>query len=264
MATATTAIIFKLQKLLNHKQSAEAIGNVHEATAFAEKIQKLLTEHKLSITDIAAKEEEKAGVTEGSAVDPRRFGMKDKDKIIPWLLRLAQGIAKANDCAILVSSHALSGKVSNKFIFVGIDADRIAAEEFFTYMAKLIWEMAGKEGDRQKEDFRQEILYDLGRCAPGHLSAKLHNFRHSYCMGFANAVVERMTEERQRQMAAQAPQSTALVLVDRRGLAVRTHMQKYTATSKTKQYGAGGVDIGYALGTRDGKKVALTSRTINA
>ena len=45
-------IIEKLRKLIAHEKSARSIGNIHEAEAFASRIQTLLDEHKLSMGEV--------------------------------------------------------------------------------------------------------------------------------------------------------------------------------------------------------------------
>jgi len=273
--------IQKLKKMIAHQQSAAALGNTAEAEAFAQRIQQWLTKHKLSMSDLQAKEEEKEGVSSGLAVDPRRFGMKDKDDMIPWLLTLAHNIAKVNDCEILVNTKVrnatkaeqkktgkfYASQTTNQFVFVGIETDRLVAEELYVYMAKLAWEMAGKEGDRLKESFRAEIMLKLGKCAGGHLSAKLHDFRHSFCKGFAKAVTERLVAAREKEKAAAQAASnteTGLMVIDRRALMVRTYMEKNsTKSANASFYGAGKTNIGFALGFDRGSKVVLTSKTVN-
>jgi hypothetical protein len=277
-AFSQSEIIRKLQLLISHQQSAAAIGNQAEAEAFAGRIQQMLSKHKLSMTDLEAKEEEKEGVTSGLAVDPRRFGMKDKDGMIPWLLDLARSIAKVNDCEILVQQvqkatksrkAMLAGKffktqTTNQFIFVGIEVDRVAAEEFYVYMAKLVWEYAGKAGDDVKERLRREIMYEIGKCAPGHLSAKLHDFRHSYCKGFVSAVTKRMIDAREAEKAQAANTETGLMVIDRRAVMVRTYVTKIsTKGPATEMYNKGRQSMGFEMGRQQGQKVALTSKTVS-
>lgn len=49
-------IIEKIKKLIRHQESAEKIGSLNEANAFASKIQKMLNEHNLSMKDITIEE----------------------------------------------------------------------------------------------------------------------------------------------------------------------------------------------------------------
>jgi len=49
-------IIEKIKKLIKHQQSAEKIGSLNEANAFASKIQKMLNEYNLSMKDITLEE----------------------------------------------------------------------------------------------------------------------------------------------------------------------------------------------------------------
>ena len=49
-------ILEKIKKLIRHKESAEKIGSISEAEAFAVKIQKLLNEYNISLSDIDLEE----------------------------------------------------------------------------------------------------------------------------------------------------------------------------------------------------------------
>lgn len=48
----SAAIIETLRKLIEHEKSASAIGNFAEAEAFAEKFQKLMEAHNLTMADL--------------------------------------------------------------------------------------------------------------------------------------------------------------------------------------------------------------------
>jgi hypothetical protein len=45
-------LIDRLQKLIAHERSSRDIGNTAEAEAFAVKIQTMLTQHKLTMSDV--------------------------------------------------------------------------------------------------------------------------------------------------------------------------------------------------------------------
>lgn len=47
-----SAIVERLRKLIEHEESANAIGNFAEAEAFAEKFQQLMEAHNLTLADL--------------------------------------------------------------------------------------------------------------------------------------------------------------------------------------------------------------------
>lgn len=58
-------ILAKIKKLFSHQKSAEKLGSIHEAEAFAAKIQKLLIQYNLSLKDISF-EERKENITQSN------------------------------------------------------------------------------------------------------------------------------------------------------------------------------------------------------
>ena len=85
-------LIDRLQKLIAHERSARAVGSTREAEAFAERIATILTEHKLSMTEI----EFEAQDTTDPIGDSRVEGLRAT--IEPWRLVLAHGIATSFYC----------------------------------------------------------------------------------------------------------------------------------------------------------------------
>jgi Protein of unknown function (DUF2786) len=67
-----SAIIETLRKLIEHEKSANAIGNFAEAEAFAEKFQKLMQAHNLTMADLGL--ETLDWQEEVEIERPRRFG----------------------------------------------------------------------------------------------------------------------------------------------------------------------------------------------
>jgi len=277
------SIVTTLQKLLAHQQSAKAIGSIEEAAAFGAKIQQLLSKHKLSISDLAAKEEEKEGANVGGPIRPRDYGMKvnGNNRFISWIALMAQVIARCNDCeALLLPEVArdIKGKVkknragasytvtSNSWIFLGVESDRQQVEALFTYMCQLAWDMACETGDSLREQFRQEIIARYGECVPVRLSKRQHNFRHSFCAGFAEAVCTRIKEQRRAMQEEALRNQQALVLVDRRSLLVQSWLQKNTVEDHKAKIAAHKADVdilGVFLGKKAGSAVALTHKTFD-
>jgi hypothetical protein len=154
---------------------------------------------------------------------------------------------------------------ANTYTFVGVESDRQVVVDLYRYMAALCWELAEKEGRAQREDIRKEIINNLGKCEPGNLSAKVHEFRHAFCQGFSDAVCKRFEEQREAMLvAARAAQNTcnALMVVDRRALMVKGWMDEKTHPMYGGSYSRGSNQEAYALGAAVGSQVGLSGKVL--
>jgi hypothetical protein len=312
-----SAILDRLSKLLKHQLSAKAIGSLAEAEAFASKIQQLLNQHKLSMSDIEAKQEEEEGVGEIAvgpgdlAMDGKRSRIHDKKTNITWLFTLAHATGECNDCATIIrptyvkvepwyarqqikkklkeaeslrrlakaigrsdaAARAVENEIkllqsnlvevsSNTYLFIGVENDRRAASDLYRYMASLCWHLAVKEGKEQAEELRNKA-YDQGRG----FSSVVHDFRHAFAKGFAEAVAKRLKEQRKSMLnkAAKAPENlcTALVTVDRRKGMVDAWKSSNTEAYYRTTYGAGNDNLGYELGLETGNEVPLSGKVVD-
>ncbi len=136
-------IIELLQKLINHERSARSIGNIAEAEAFAVKIQTLLTEHKLSMSEVEYQEQEKFDPIGNEVVGADQVGMKD-GRFEYWLGCLASAIAENFFC------HALRFSASRKINFVGRNSDRAAAVEMYGHLVRTANALCEKEFQQYK------------------------------------------------------------------------------------------------------------------
>lgn len=82
-----SAVVEKLQKLINHEKSARSIGSIAEAETFAAKIADLLFTHKLEMSDIEIADEER---DEPIAQENVNGGTA------PWAGTLIMGVAAAS------------------------------------------------------------------------------------------------------------------------------------------------------------------------
>jgi hypothetical protein len=261
MATATNGIIEKLAKLIAHEESAREIGSLQEAEAFADKIQQLLSQHKLSLSDVEGKKEEAEGLSY-TVVRPSEW-MEDKvraqvwerqQSVVSWLFHLANGIARSNDCVVVLYGR------SNIFQFVGVKSDREPVVELFRYMARLAWELSTKAQQEAKDSLRAEVGWS-GSAAD--VNAASRQYRTGWLQGFSDAVVKRLYAQRRSMMdeAKATSNETALVLVDRRQDMLTTYLAslgKGRAKMSGGQIHAGG----YAAGKATGSRVALTSKSL--
>lgn len=99
METATDKILGKLKKLMLHKESAEKLGSIAEAEAFALKIQKLLNEYNLSLSDINL--EDRKDQVKKEKADGKSPGFKGTSSY-----HVMRVIAKYNWCRVYTSEYA--------------------------------------------------------------------------------------------------------------------------------------------------------------
>lgn len=91
------SLLAKIQKIINFRDSSEAIGNMPQYEVAAMKLQKLLMEHNLSEDQVTASQiDHKAGM-ENIMVD---LTDKQDKRESDWVWRLYYAIAEANLCKI--------------------------------------------------------------------------------------------------------------------------------------------------------------------
>jgi hypothetical protein len=113
------ALLDRLVKLMGHQKSAEAIGSMAEAQAFAGKLHSLLLKHEIELSDLeaaAARDRDPMGETAVRGSYRRRVRRREA---------LARVIARAHFCRTLVASG------SGTIWFVGRDSHRALAVYLF-------------------------------------------------------------------------------------------------------------------------------------
>ena len=192
--TQSEKTIQRLKKLYNHMESARQIGNEDEALAFAGKIEKLLVEHKLTMSDIEFAELDDSDPITRQYVDSSAIGLKDRQSKIKWQSNLAQACAKAHFCTILV--HTGSNMVS----FIGRDSDRKIAVYVYGRLARACEMIAKKEYRKHRK---------AGYITKGFLTS----FRNGFVSAISNRYCE-IERERRRQMQALGTKGTALIRLE--------------------------------------------------
>ncbi|VVB52192.1 Uncharacterised protein [uncultured archaeon] len=125
-------VLERLRKLMAHEQSCRSIGSIHEAQAFAEKIQAIMDEYKLGESDVAFEERQQTepiGWQWCGQTDPD-FPYRDSRRM--WQVRLAQALAYVNTCHCV-----LANKGGNGVAFVGRTSEREYCKAFFIYLLRL-------------------------------------------------------------------------------------------------------------------------------
>lgn len=189
-----------ISKLKAHEQSARNIGNQAEAEAFAAKIAQLLTEHKLSMSEVEyqAQEQENPFVQVKSS---KRGGSSVPESS----LHLARAIANYT----FTKTFVMSG--INQMMFVGRKVDAETARDLYDMLKLLAWSLSQKEWRR----YKVTLPYDHP-----HKNDKFHTgpyaiaWAKSFLEGFSVGVSNKMNAASNATKIGATSQANALILRD--------------------------------------------------
>jgi len=227
-----------LSKLMTHEQSARKIGSIAEAEAFAGKIQQLLIDHKLSMSDVKASDVKPAETPIGEhTVRADALGYGNVKKRWDYLCYLSSIVAEAHFCRTMVS------KGMGTIWFVGKEEDRRLAEEIFRYLAILGIELGSKA---------LRAYTGLDERWP---------YLKSFYIGYAGAISSRYREQ---QAKAEATSTQAIVLfkTTREALSLYVNQRCTRAKARRGRARSNGSYDGWAHGTAAGSSVALSGKTL--
>ena len=250
-----SSIIEKLQKLINHERSAREIGNIAEAEAFTAKIQTILTEHKLTMSEVEFEAQD--------TVDPIDVDTVDlPGKSTPtWQLYLSQGIARNFFCCVI-------GTVGeNRQTFVGRNSDRTAAVEMFRYLVGLAIVLAQQEGENYVNSSKVRDFVELAKTKTRATNAEImkeirklrRTFEASFLLGFGAAIMERLDANRKDLEASATTHGSGLMLRDDAAIAKYTN-DRFETKRQTRIPNAGHAS-GFNAGFQRGNETSLKSRT---
>ncbi len=230
-------IVERIQKLLNHERSARSIGSIAEAEAFAGKIQQMLSDNKLSMSQVEMEAEEKE----------QPVGLEDVvGTTAAWLGSLAMGVSQSCFCRVL--------KGHKRFIFIGRHDNRATAVAMFTHLAMMGKGLAESGLAAYKRTDRG--AYEIEMSGPG----VSRIWKNSFLQGYASALRSRL-EEQVARLEAEAAPGNALVYVDRNKAAVDEFIQgKYgklqsSRVSSSRLHGGA-----YSAGKQAGSNVSTQAR----
>jgi hypothetical protein len=115
-------VIDVLRKLIAHQRSAEKIGSLPEAAAFARKVQQLLEQHHLEMSDVTI------DPADAERWEAAAFGLPRRRT--SWLERIAASVAHTHFCRIIVIRGLSS------FYLIGRPSDREIASFMIVYLAR--------------------------------------------------------------------------------------------------------------------------------
>jgi hypothetical protein len=243
MAEAPSERILTLIRKLQAKAvGAEKIGSIAEAEAFAAKVQELLIQHKLEMSDVELDKQDNEDPIAVTFVDQQAFGIGFKRVRVGWQEQLAYVIAKANFCGSLVHPK------SNFIWFVGREADREVAT--FVY-GRLVPQMKYQSDWDYGQHFRQAIR-------EGSDVTELRGFKASWLAGAIAAIKQRLDQNLDEHTGD--PRVQALVL--NAEAAVEEFLRGYGKTPTPR--GRDAMNVWGALAGIDfGGKANLTANAIN-
>jgi len=177
----TEKVLDKLKKIQAMADGAKAIGNEAEAQAFAEAFQRMLTQHKLSLSDVEFHNLDKDEPVAEWPIDYRKYPEFDtKRSAVQWESILAQIIADAQHCQIIRYTG------TNRLILVGRQSDAEVAE--YTIMTLL--RAANTISRREYGAFYRKCMAEDGH------PRKARGYRDAFLLGFINGLKERYDKAR--------------------------------------------------------------------
>jgi len=263
---AFNQILEKLKKLIAHEQSARTIGNIHEAEAFASKIQDLLTTHKLSMSEVDFQARE-----DGEPIDWEpvlsEYGKKSTGLKAYWRLTLARAIAKVNSCEIVNRSR--SG--GRSFYFIGRTSDRELAKVLYLHLVDLGEDICAKASreDREVQSLKFNVKhgisdYSVPTWAKVSFAAHMKSYRESWKIGFGEAVAKRLIDRYEETLKAQAQVSAnAIIHIKKDALAIQEYLKGPVRQGHSRTQKDDSNADGYARGQKTGNSVNLSPNRFN-
>jgi hypothetical protein len=219
-------IIDRLRKLIRHEKSAKDIGSQAEAEAFAARIQLLLDEHNLSLSEIDIEEQTSTIELERTDINIRSH----------WRSCLLNVISLSNGVKCITSD--------GRAILVGSDTDRLIVAELFDYFAELGSAMATTAVNR----YRREYGY-VDRV-----------YRNSFLKGYSRSLCSRIREAHESSLA-NAQQSTALIYIGNKLVAAEKLAEDILGGLRKARVAKSTVHAhAYRAGQSAGESVALTNK----
>lgn len=254
-------IIDKLQKLIAMEQSAREIGSLAEASAFAGKVQELLTKHKLTMDDVEIKARKEEEPIQWEPVTPAERRWKKMDL---WRQIIADSVAKSNTCAYIAISPDMLKKARVSvpmFFFVGRRSDRDLCKTLFFHFVDAATRAAVSSWQIEIDEKDKLLVKRYGRVHVEYLRKEINalqlkhrrHFMNGFYQGFAMTIAKRLQEAKAK-AEAECNNTTAIVHIDEDEKLVKEEIAGKTKTqvskSRTQKSEAGllaGMDSGNAI-----------------
>lgn len=236
-------ILDKLRKLLLHKQSAEEIGSTAEAEAFAIKIQKLLNEYNLSLSDIDL-EDRKTNIVREKGLDAKSKGFKGRSSYL-----VMNVIAKHNWCRAYSTGFANTGIMS----IIGSKEN----VEICKYLHSILYPLSVKLGRKEYNDFlKNDVSLKLGLIK----KPSRGKYLRAFINGFADGLSVKFQEEKNKFKVEYTGASSLIVCNDKMLAEFEQKEIGKINTFKTKISKVGNAN---AKGFEAGKNVDITKGIVS-
>lgn len=173
-------LIARIKKLHNMAEGARAVGSLAEADAFLAAVKKTLMTHNLDMSVLDVDLHDLADPLGRATVEGTTS--RHKDKVVAWVLELADNVADAHYCAM---NHSL---ISSRVWFYGRATNRTTCVAMYTYLRdmaeRLSWDAYYPEAKRRRDTYGTE--------------KGLGQWRLSWLTGFAEEVGRRYRAMRVR------------------------------------------------------------------
>ncbi len=235
-------LLDRIRKLLRHERSAREIGNIHEAAAFAARIQEYVDRYNLNLSAIDIDEQAATFGVEDTTFRVREF----------WKQGIISSIATANGVIALqkIEIDRITGRrVRTGYVTLsGTAVDRAVVLELFDYFVEL--------GKHLANAWRREV--DAGR-----------KHRGDFLAGYGHTLGNRILQKHEETIAASTAdisptdgRSTALVFVGNKLQLAREALEAVgKICDRESEPPPRKVNIAaFAAGQEAGNSVALTNK----
>ena len=245
------SIIDLLQKLMTHEKSAREIGSTEEAQAFAAKVQTLLTNHKLTMSEVEFEAQEHSNPMGETVVKG------SKTNIPSWTVYIQQSLARNYFC----TCFGIAGR--GDVYFVGRQTDRTAAVQMYIHLVQLGKVFAKKDCAEYTNNTKvsEWISRNRGRCTKQVLDKALKSiktdFKESFLVGYGGAIQKRLDATR-NDLEASADRHGRSMLT-RNMATVEDYCAERFETKLVKRTPKPGSQAGLIAGNTRGSQVALNN-----
>lgn len=257
-------ILERIKKLMAHEQSARTIGSIKEAEAFAAKVQAMMDEYKLGMSDVEFAEREQTEPIAWQWVGQTDSDFPYRDSRRQWQVRLGQSIAYVNGCHACLASGR-----SNGIAFIGRTSDREYCKVLFIYLSRLAEDLVDTCARQDEGQIKFEYMHNLKPWQDWDINEFrkiMRNWKASWFEGFSQAVCMRLYDRhaKMRERARDENNGMAMVHIqkDKEALKKYVKAQHLRNTSAGRSVRAGQMDSrGYARGRNSGQAVNLSPNT---
>jgi hypothetical protein len=236
-------VLERIRKNLRMAESAEKLGNQHEAEAFAAMAQKMMLVHQVEMSDLEVANQDRNDPlgTEyfniATAAGWRPFRQKKREQ---WLMTLVSAVCDAHTCKFWYVPNTKTIRI------IGRGANRDAVKYVLTVLAR----ESDKMADRHERVSRNEAR-------KGGLPMPVEPKR-AFLFGFADAIQDRLYQERERFKKEYRSAGTALVRIDTEAAAVTEFAAKLGGKAGSGLQRKVIDRASYAAGERAGKSANLS------